>query len=123
MVYESRRSVRQATPGDRSRTIYFSLITYHRSMRILFVKLGSIGDVVHTLPALAAVRRAVPGAKISWVVERRAAEILRDNPLLETLIEVDTKGLRRWPLSGETLSATRRQLRRFRASPLAPSIN
>ena len=92
-------------------------------MRILFVKLGSIGDVVHTLPALAAVRRAVPGAKISWVVERRAAEILRDNPLLETLIEVDTKGLRRWPLSGETLSATRRQLRRLRASPFDLSID
>jgi lipopolysaccharide heptosyltransferase I len=86
-------------------------------MRILFVKLGSIGDIVHTLPALAAVHRAVPGAEISWVVERGAAEILRDNHFLKTLIEVDTKGLRRWPLSGETLSATRRQLRRLRASP------
>jgi lipopolysaccharide heptosyltransferase I len=92
-------------------------------MKILFVKLGSIGDVVHTLPALAAVRRTLPGAKISWVVERRAAEILRDNPLLETLIEVDTKGLRRWPLSGETLPATRRQLRRLRASPFDLSID
>jgi heptosyltransferase-1 len=86
-------------------------------MRILFVKLGSIGDVVHTLPALAAVRSAVPGAEVSWVVERGAAEILRDNPLLKTLIEVDTKGLRRQPMSGETLAATRRQLRRLRASP------
>jgi lipopolysaccharide heptosyltransferase I len=92
-------------------------------MRILFVKLGSIGDIVHTLPALAAVRRAVPGAEISWVVERRAAEILRDNPFLKTLIEVDTKGLRRVPLSGETLSATRRQLRRLRASPFDLSLD
>jgi len=92
-------------------------------MRILFVKLGSIGDIVHTLPCLAAVRRAVPGAKISWVVERRAAEILRDNPFLETLIEVDTKGLRRGPLSGETLAATRRQLRRLRASPFDLSLD
>jgi lipopolysaccharide heptosyltransferase I len=86
-------------------------------MKILFVKLGSIGDIVHTLPSLAAVRRAVPGAEISWVVERGAAEILRDNHFLETLIEVDTKGLRRQPMSGETLAATRRQLRRLRASP------
>ncbi len=92
-------------------------------MRILFVKLGSIGDIVHTLPALAAVRRAVPGAEISWVVERGAAEILRDNHFLETLIEVDTKGLRRGPLSGETLSATRRQLRRLRASPFDLSLD
>jgi heptosyltransferase-1 len=86
-------------------------------MKILFVKLGSIGDVVHTLPALAAVRRAVPGAEISWAVERGAAEILRDNHFLKTLIEMDTRGLRRWPMSGETLAATRRQLRRLRASP------
>ncbi|HEX8722638.1 MAG TPA: lipopolysaccharide heptosyltransferase I [Pyrinomonadaceae bacterium] len=92
-------------------------------MKILFVKLGSIGDVVHTLPALAAVRRAVPGAEVSWVVERGAAEILRDNHFLETLIEVDTKGLRRGPLSGETLAATRRQLRRLRASPFDLSLD
>ena len=92
-------------------------------MKILFVKLGSIGDIVHTLPALAAVRRALPGAEISWAVERGAAEILRDNHFLKSLIEVDTKGLRRGPLSGETLSATRRQLRRLRASPFDLSLD
>jgi lipopolysaccharide heptosyltransferase I len=92
-------------------------------MRLLFVKLGSIGDIVHTLPALAAVRRALPRAEISWVVERRAAEILEDNPFLKTLIVVDTKVLRRWPMSGETLPATRRQLRRLRASPFDLSID
>src|SRR5919107_3947084 len=92
-------------------------------MDILFVKLGSIGDIVHTLPALAAVRKAVPGAEVSWVVERSAAGILRDNHFLETLIEVDTKGLRRGPLSGETLAATRRQLRRLRASPFDLSLD
>src|SRR5215210_1941316 len=85
-------------------------------MRILIVKLGSIGDIVHTLPALAAIRRALPRSKISWVVERRSAEILRDNPFVDRLIEVDTKALRRWPMSGETLLATRQQLRRLRAS-------
>jgi lipopolysaccharide heptosyltransferase I len=85
-------------------------------MRILIVKLGSIGDIVHTLPALEAIRRALPRAEISWVVERRAAEILRDNPFVNRLIEVDTKALRRWPMSGETLLAPRQQLRRLRAS-------
>src|SRR6187401_2085477 len=85
-------------------------------MRILIVKLGSIGDIVHTLPSLAALRAAQPQAEISWVVERRAAEILRDNPLLDRLIEVDTKVLRRALMSGETLRAPRQQLRRLRAS-------
>src|SRR5919205_1718135 len=123
MVFGRHRGGHQTTSGDVLRTIYYSPFTIHSRMRILFVKLGSIGDVVHTLPALAAVRRAAPGAKISWVVERRAAEILRDNPLLESLIEIDTKGLRRWPLSGETLPATRRQLRRLRASPFDLAID
>ncbi|HEV2801948.1 MAG TPA: lipopolysaccharide heptosyltransferase I [Pyrinomonadaceae bacterium] len=86
-------------------------------MRILIVKLGSIGDIVHTLPSLAAIRRELPGAEVAWVVERRASEILKDNPLVDRLIEIDTKALRRWsPLSGETLLATRQQLHRLRAS-------
>ncbi|MFS8085232.1 MAG: lipopolysaccharide heptosyltransferase I, partial [Acidobacteriota bacterium] len=76
-------------------------------MRILIVKLGSIGDIIHTLPALAAIRSALPDAEISWAVERGAAEILRDNPLLDRLIEVDTKALRRGLMSGETLRAPR----------------
>jgi heptosyltransferase-1 len=85
-------------------------------MRILIVKLGSIGDIVHTLPAVAAIRDAMPHAEISWVVERGSSEILRDNPILDRLIEVDTKALRRGLMSGETLRAPRQQLRRLRAS-------
>jgi heptosyltransferase I len=85
-------------------------------MRILIVKLGSIGDIVHTLPALAALRAGFPDAEISWVVERNLSEILRDNPILDRLIEVDTKALRRGLMSGETLRAPRQQLRRLRAS-------
>ena len=92
-------------------------------MNILFVKLGSIGDIVHTLPALAAVRRALPEAEVSWVVERRAAEILRDNPAVKNLIVIDTKALRRRPVSGETLLATRQQLRRLRASAFDFSLD
>ena len=85
-------------------------------MRVLIVKLGSIGDIVHTLPALAALRAGMPHAEISWVAERSSAEILKDNPILDRLIEVDTKALRRGLMSGETLRAPRQQLRRLRAS-------
>jgi lipopolysaccharide heptosyltransferase I len=58
----------------------------------------------------------MPHAEISWVVEHRYSEILRDNPILDRLIEVDTKALRRGLMSGETLRAPRQQLRRLRAS-------
>ncbi|MEP6850399.1 MAG: lipopolysaccharide heptosyltransferase I [Acidobacteriota bacterium] len=63
-------------------------------MRILFVKLGAIGDVIHTLPSLAAARSAFPEAEISWVVESRSADILRGNPMLDNLIEVNTRSIR-----------------------------
>src|ERR1041384_8622921 len=85
-------------------------------MRILIVRLGSIGDIVHALPSLAAIRRALPDAEVSWVVESRTAEILRSNPLLDRLIVIDTKALRRGLMSGETLRAPRQQLRLLRAS-------
>jgi lipopolysaccharide heptosyltransferase I len=85
-------------------------------MKVLIVKLGSIGDIVHTLPALAALRAGLPNAEISWVAERSCSEILKDNPILDRLIEVDTKALRRGLMSGETLRAPRQQLRRLRAS-------
>jgi len=63
-------------------------------VNILFVKLGAIGDIVHTLPALSAVRNAMPDAHISWAAERRSAEILRGNPSIDELIEIDTKSIR-----------------------------
>lgn len=63
-------------------------------MRILIVKLSSIGDIMHTLPAVAAIRRNLPDAHISWVVEARSAEILRSCPLVDELIEIDTRSLR-----------------------------
>ncbi|HEV2837153.1 MAG TPA: hypothetical protein VGW58_17675, partial [Pyrinomonadaceae bacterium] len=85
-------------------------------MKVLIVKLGSIGDIVHTLPALAALRAGLPNAEISWVAETSCSEILKDNPVLDRLIEVDTKALRRGLMSGETLRAPRQQLRRLLAS-------
>ena len=84
-------------------------------MKILIVKLSSIGDVVHTLPALAAIRYALPDAQINWAVEREAAEILRGNSLLDNLIELDTRSLRGKTISEILPDASRqfRQLRRF----------
>lgn len=65
-------------------------------MRILIVRLGAIGDVVHTLPALAALRRMWPQAYIAWAVERGgAAKLLADTPYLDDLIELDLRGWRK----------------------------
>lgn len=92
-------------------------------MRILIVKLGSIGDIVHTLPSLAAMRREKPEAEISWVVEERSAEILRGNPLLDNLIEVDTHSLRGGRVIEEIVLDAGKQLRNLRQYKFDVSID
>ena len=79
-------------------------------MQILIVKLSSIGDVVHALPAAAFLRRALPAAHISWVVERRAGAILKDSPVIDQLIEIDTRSWRKQLLSSRTFSDARARL-------------
>ncbi len=55
-------------------------------MKILFIKLSAIGDVVQTLPALEAIKKTYPDSVIDWVVEEAAADILRDHPLINRLL-------------------------------------
>jgi heptosyltransferase I len=85
-------------------------------MKILIVKLSSIGDVVHTLPVLSAIHKQIPNAEISWVVEKKSAEILRNNQFIKKIIEVDTKALRQRKTLGESLPIARRQFSELRAS-------
>jgi lipopolysaccharide heptosyltransferase I len=62
--------------------------------RIVVIKLSAIGDIIHTLPAVAGLRRAYPKAWLAWVVERGGADLLRGNPDLDELIVVDTHAWR-----------------------------
>jgi heptosyltransferase I len=55
---------------------------------ILIVKLSAVGDVVHTLPALLAIRQAYPGARIGWAVHPGAANLLEGHPALDELITI-----------------------------------
>lgn len=70
---------------------------------ILIVKLSAIGDVIHTLPAVNAVRRHYPSAHITWLVEEAAADLVRNHPALDRVLvsrrKAWFKGLRsrRWP--------------------------
>lgn len=62
-------------------------------MRVLIIKTSSMGDVIHTLPALTDAGRAIPGIQFDWVVEENFAEIPRWHPLVNKIIPV---ALRRW---------------------------
>ena len=79
-------------------------------MKILIVKLSSLGDVVHAMPALQDLRLALPRARIDWLVERAFAPLLRHCDGIDRVIACE---LRRW--RGAPLSAqTRHEWRGFR---------
>ena len=80
-------------------------------MKILIVKLSSLGDVVHALPAVQDLRRVWPEAQIDWVVERGFAALLRRCDGVHRVIECE---LRRWRKSPWS-SATRKAWRSFKA--------
>ncbi|HUK18171.1 MAG TPA: glycosyltransferase family 9 protein [Bryobacteraceae bacterium] len=54
--------------------------------RILAVRLGAMGDIVHTLPAVAVLKRAHPGANLTWVVEPQWAALLEGNPFVDRVL-------------------------------------
>ena len=54
--------------------------------RVLIIKPSSMGDVVHALPVLGALRRAWPGAHIAWVVSRGCAGVIEGHPQLDEVI-------------------------------------
>lgn len=62
-------------------------------MRVLIVKTSSMGDVLHTLPALTDAQRAIPGIQFDWVVEEGFAQIPSWHSAVDRVIPV---AIRRW---------------------------
>ena len=58
----------------------------------LIIRLSSLGDIIHTLPAFSALRKNIPEAKISWVVEEKGKEILDFVPGLDRIITIRPAG-------------------------------
>jgi len=98
-----------------------------RAPRIAIIKLSSLGDVLHALPVARALRRALPDAHLTWVVEAREYAILRDQPDLDAVVPVDTRLWRRlvWRPSGarEVLSKVGRLRERIRRASFDVAID
>jgi lipopolysaccharide heptosyltransferase I len=60
----------------------------------LIIRLSSLGDIIHTLPAFSALRKNYTEAKISWVVEKEGKEILDFVPGIDKIIVSHTGGRR-----------------------------
>jgi len=93
---------------------------------LVIVRLGAMGDIIHTLPAVSALRRAFPATTIGWVVEERWAELLctlptarsgprsPQRPLVDRIHTVNTKqwrssmsSIQTWQQIGAALSDVR----------------
>ena len=84
-------------------------------MRVLLVKMSSLGDVVHTLPALTDALAAIPGIRFDWVVEEAFAEIPAWHPAVDKVIPIALRRWRKHPLrdfSGPEWRECRNQLKR-----------
>ncbi len=60
----------------------------------LIIRLSSLGDIIHTLPAFSALRKKFPDSTISWVVEDKGKEILELVPGIDKIIVAHTEGWR-----------------------------
>ena len=67
-------------------------------MRVLVVKLSSLGDVIHTLPALSDAAEALPGICFDWVVEEDFAEVPAWHPAVDRVIPIAIRRWRKRPL-------------------------
>ena len=92
-------------------------------MRILIVKLSAIGDVVHTLPAACLLRKRFPDAHISWVVDPRARQLLESSPVIDEVIEFDTRAVQKGLVNGSAPNGLRTQLKNLRAGAKANGSN
>lgn len=61
-------------------------------MQILIIRLRLIGDVVFTTPAVRALRRRFPGARLTYLVEPEAAPVVRANPHLDEVLVAPRRG-------------------------------
>lgn len=72
--------------------------------RILVVRLGAMGDILHTLPAVVSLKQSIPGSYIAWAVEERWSILLQNNPFVDEIIPVQRR-------SWSTIMDLRRRLR------------
>jgi heptosyltransferase-1 len=73
--------------------------------RFIVVRLGSLGDIVHTLPAVAGLRESLPAAEIVWLTHPRWVELVSSSGLATKI----------WPVDSRDLASVRQVIRKLRA--------
>ena len=78
-------------------------------MRILVVRLSALGDIVHTLPAVAALRRRFPDAEIDWLVDARFRELVDLVSVVDNTYTLSRSGVWAWSDIWRTARLLRRR--------------
>ncbi|VAW44834.1 Lipopolysaccharide core heptosyltransferase I, partial [hydrothermal vent metagenome] len=71
-------------------------------MRILLIKMSSMGDVFHTFPALSDAQAALPGLTVDWVVEKSFVDIPAWHPVVGKVYSIELRKWRKQLFSSET---------------------
>lgn len=64
-------------------------------MKILIIKMSSLGDIIHAFPVIDYIKEHYPDSKIDWVVEKPFSELVRAHPKLNRIFQVQTKKWRK----------------------------
>jgi heptosyltransferase I len=94
-----------------------NFIETHTIKRVLLIKLTSLGDVIHTLPVAASLKKAFPFLKLHWIIEDRCAPLLENHPLLDSVLVYPRKQIqalitrRKWGQALKLFGGLRRSLR------------
>lgn len=79
--------------------------------RIAVIRLSSLGDIVHTLPAFQALRRGLPEARITWIAEPAGAALLANFPGIDQILVFDLKSRPGWTAKARYLAGFVRRWR------------
>ncbi|MDD3618758.1 MAG: glycosyltransferase family 9 protein [Desulfobulbaceae bacterium] len=96
-----------------------------RDKRILILKPSSLGDIIHTLPVVHALKRCAPGCSIGWVVQKAYAAIPESDPAVDRVYPIAISStsdpaagrLAYWRALRDTVAALSRLRGQFRSRP------
>ena len=103
---------------DLPRSLVQALEQRGRGLALVVIRLGALGDILRTLPPVRLLRKALPHARIHWVLEQRFKSVLDGHPDLDGLITLPRRDWNdlarnpfRWPSLARAVAAFRSRLR------------
>src|SRR6266436_541273 len=84
-----------------------AVISNSAGPRIVVVRLGAMGDVIHALPAVASLKHSFPGSHLTWLVEAQWAPLLERNPYVDRIAILERRNPGAWMRNWRKLRAER----------------